>query len=142
MNTMLRSLGSGVVTLPDEGAETRAEAASMSRLIARVGQSGWSLVISCDGPWGPHRVAKPGVLIVARQSGIPVQPWAFSVRPTLRLKRRWDRHIVPLPFGRMRVEEGMQIRVGPRDRVKPLIGVLEAELNRVAELADRRMGET
>ncbi|HSM37821.1 MAG TPA: hypothetical protein VK838_00685 [Candidatus Limnocylindrales bacterium] len=141
MNTMLQALGSGVVTLPDEGAQTRAEAASVSRVMARVGQSGWSLVISCDGPWGPHRVAKPGALIVARESGIPIQPWAISVRPTLRLRKRWDRHIVPLPFGRMRVEEGPQLTVGPRDRVKPLIPALQAELNRVAERADRRMGE-
>lgn len=141
MNTMLRSLGSGVVTLPDEGSQTRAEAASISRVMARVGQSGWSLVISCDGPWGPHRVAKPGVLIVARESGVPILPWAISVRPALRLKGRWDRHIVPLPFARMRVEEGTLLRVGERDRIKPLVGVLQEELMRVAERADRGMGE-
>lgn len=140
MNTMLESLGSGVVTLPAEGMATRSEAASVSRAMARVGQSGWSLVVSCDGPWGPHRVAKPGVLIVARESGLPIQPWAFSVRPTLRLKRRWDRQIVPLPFARMRVEEGTQLRVGERDRIKPLVTVLQGELLRAAERADRRMG--
>lgn len=140
MNTMLESLGSGVVTLPAEGMATRAEAASMSRTMARVGRSGWSLVISCDGPWGPHRVAKPGALIVARESSLPIQPWAISVRPTWRLKRRWDRQIVPLPFARMRVEEGTRLRVGERDRIKPLVTVLQGELMRAAERVDRRMG--
>lgn len=142
MNTMLDGLGSGVVTLPEEGAQSRAEAASVSRLMARVGQSGWSLVISCDGPWGPHRVAKPGALIVARESGIPILPWAISVRPTWRLKRRWDRYIVPLPFARMRVEEGPMIRVGERDRIKPILPQLQSTLLEVAERADRRMGES
>jgi lysophospholipid acyltransferase (LPLAT)-like uncharacterized protein len=142
MNTMLDSLGSGVVTLPAEGMATRVEAANLARVMARVGQSGWSLVISCDGPWGPRRVAKPGALIVARESGIPIQPWAISVRPTWRLRGRWDRHIVPLPFARMHVEQGTQLQVGKRDRIKPLISVLQGELLRVAERADRRMGGT
>jgi lysophospholipid acyltransferase (LPLAT)-like uncharacterized protein len=139
MNTMLRRLGSGVVTLPDEGTASRAEAAALSRTMARIGQSGWSLVISCDGPEGPHRVAKPGVLIVARESGIPIQPWALVMRPPLRLARRWDRQLVPLPFGRMRVVEGEPLQVGPRDRLKPLVLRLQAKLDDVAAEADRRM---
>jgi lysophospholipid acyltransferase (LPLAT)-like uncharacterized protein len=139
MNTMLEALGSGVVTLPDEGEGSRAEAAAMSRLMARVGQSGWSLVISCDGPWGPHRVAKPGVLIVARESGIPIQPWAPVIKPAWRLNGRWDRHLVPTPFCRLRVVEGAPLRVAERQRIKPLLPVLQAELDRIAAEADRRM---
>lgn len=139
MNTMLATLGSAVVTLPDEGQGSRGEAASMSRLMARLGQEGWSMVVSCDGPFGPHRVAKPGVLIVARESGIPIQPWAIVIRPAWRLRGRWDRHIVPTPFCRLRVEEGTALHVGPRERIKPLLPVLQAELERIAALADRRM---
>jgi len=141
MNTMLEKIGSGVVTLPDPDAGRQAEAASLARMMARIGQSGWNLVIACDGPLGPHRVAKPGVLIVARESGLPVQPWALAVRPPLRLKGRWDGHLVPLPFGRIRVYEGRPMEVGPRDRLKPLLAELQAELDRVAQLADARMGE-
>ena len=139
MNTMLEALGSGVVTLPDEGGGTRAEAASMSRTMAQVGRSGWSLFVSCDGPFGPHRVVKPGVLIVARESGIPVLPWAISIRPAFRLTGRWDRHIVPTPFCRLRVHEGEMLRVEERQRIKPLLSTLQAELDRVAVLADARM---
>ncbi len=139
MNTMLEKIGSGVVTLPDPDAGRQAEAASLARMMARIGQSGWNLVIACDGPLGPYRVAKPGVLIVARESGLPVQPWALAVRPAMRLKGRWDRHLVPFPFGRIRVYEGSVLQVGSRDRLKPLLGELQAELVRIAEEADRRM---
>lgn len=141
VNTLLASFGVGVVTLPEEGIETRAEAAGMARTMARVSQSGRSLVVSCDGPWGPHRVVKPGVLIVARESGLPIQPWAISVQPTWRLRGRWDRQIVPLPFSRIRVEEGARLEVGPRERIKPLVQALQDELVTLAERADRRMGE-
>ena len=139
MNTMLRTFGARVVTLPDEGTATRAEAASLTREMARLGRSGASLVISCDGPFGPYRVAKPGVAIVARESGLPIQPWAIAARPPLRLNRRWDRMIVPLPFGRLRVIEGAMVGIGPRDRLKPRLADLQAELDRVQALADDRM---
>ena len=139
MNTMLARFGARVVTLPDEGTATRAEAAALTREMARLGRSGASLVVSCDGPFGPYRVAKPGMAIVAREAGLPVQPWAISARPQLRLTGRWDRMIVPLPFGRMRVHEGTPVHIGGRDRLKPHLVELQAELDRVQAEADRRM---
>jgi lysophospholipid acyltransferase (LPLAT)-like uncharacterized protein len=139
MNTMLRRFGASVVTLPDEGTATRAEAAALTREMAWLGRSGASLVVSCDGPFGPFRVAKPGVTIVARESGLPIQPWAISTRPPFRLRRRWDRMIVPLPFGRMRLFEGTPLLIGPKDRLKPQLAELQAEMDRVQAEADRRM---
>jgi lysophospholipid acyltransferase (LPLAT)-like uncharacterized protein len=139
MNTMLESMGSGVVALPEES--NRAEAAKLARELARIGRDGSSLVVSCDGPTGPYRVAKPGVLIVARESGIPIQPWAVAIRPALRLNGRWDRHLVPVPFCRMRVEEGVPIPIAPREPLKPRVAELQAALDGVQGLADRRMAE-
>lgn len=137
MNTMLESMGSGVVALPQES--NRAEAARLARELARIGREGESLVVSCDGPFGPYRVAKPGVLIVARESGMPIQPWAVAIRPPWRLNGRWDRHLVPLPFCQMRVDEGTQIRIEPREALKPRLTELQAALDGVQALADRRM---
>lgn len=139
MNAMLESIGAGVVTLPEEGRQTRAEAARMTAELARLGREGWSLVVSLDGPFGPLRVAKPGALIVAREAGLPIQPWAVSVRPPLRLKGRWDRMIVPLPFCRIRVHEGAVMRIAPREPVKPRLAELQAQLVHLAAQADRRM---
>jgi lysophospholipid acyltransferase (LPLAT)-like uncharacterized protein len=139
MNTMLESMGSGVVALPEEG--NRAEAAKLAREMARIGREGLSLVVSCDGPLGPYRVAKPGVLIVARAAGIPIQPWAVSIKPPWRLNGRWDSHLVPLPFCRMRVDQGTPIHIAPREPLKPRLAELQSELDRVAALADRRMAK-
>jgi hypothetical protein len=139
MNTMLEKTGSGVVALPAE--QDRAEATRLARELARIGKAGESLVVSCDGPLGPYRIAKPGVLIVARESGIPIQPWAVSIRPAIRLSGRWDRHLVPLPFCRMRVDEGPQIRIAARERLKPRLAEVQAALEAVQSLADRRMAK-
>jgi hypothetical protein len=137
MNAMLRGLDAGSVPLPPEG--DRAGAARLTRDMARLGREGASVVVSPDGPLGPYRRAKPGALIVARESGIPLQPWAVAIRPALRLHRRWDRHIVPLPFSRLRVVQAEPITVHPRERLRPLLARLQASLDGATAEADRRM---
>ena len=134
MNAMLAAIGAGSVPLPAEN--ERAEAARLSRELARLGREGATVAVSPDGPLGPYRRAKPGALIVARESGLPLQPWAVIARPALRLNGRWDRHIVPLPFGRMRVVEAEPIGVGEREPIRPLLARLQAALDEVAERAD------
>jgi lysophospholipid acyltransferase (LPLAT)-like uncharacterized protein len=134
MTAMLAALGTGSVPLPAEG--ERSEAARLSLELARLGREGASPVVSPDGPFGPYRHAKPGALIAARESGLAVQPWAIAVRPAIRLRGRWDRHVVPLPFSRMRVFEGEPISVAQRERLRPALGRLQAELDAVADRAD------
>ena len=137
MNVMLAALAAGSVALPAE--HERAGAARLARDLARLGREGASPVVSPDGPFGPYRRAKPGALIVAREAALPLQPWAVAVRPALRLNGRWDRHVVPLPFCHLRVEEAAPIRVGPRQRLRPLLERLQAALDDAAARADRRM---
>jgi lysophospholipid acyltransferase (LPLAT)-like uncharacterized protein len=134
MNVMLAALDAGSVPLPSP--DERAEAARLSRELARLGREGASLAVSPDGPFGPYRRAKPGALIVARESGLPLQPWAVAARPSLRLNGRWDRHVVPLPFGRMHIVEAEPMNVGAREPIRPLLARLQAALDDVATRAD------
>ena len=134
MNAMLAAIGAGSVPLPAE--DQRAEAARLARELARLGREGATVAVSPDGPLGPYRRAKPGALIVARESGLPLRPWAISFRPSFRLVGRWDRHVVPLPFGRMRVLEAEPIGVGERGPIRPLLVRLQAALDDVAARAD------
>jgi lysophospholipid acyltransferase (LPLAT)-like uncharacterized protein len=134
MNSMLASLGAGSVPLPAEG--ERAEATRLSREMAALGRDGASLAVSPDGPEGPYRRAKPGALIVARASGLRLQPWALHASPAIRLNGRWDRHIVPLPFARLRVEEADPIEVHEREPLRPLLTRLQAALDEVSARAD------
>ena len=138
MNAMLAALGGGSVALPAEG--ERSEAARLSLELARIGREGASPVVSPDGPFGPYRRAKPGALIVARESGLPIQPWAVATRPAIRLNGRWDRHIVPLPFCRLRVFEGRPIVIGPNERLRTKLAELQTELAGVSAAADSAGG--
>jgi len=138
MNAMLAALGAGSIPLPAEN--ERAESTRLAREMARLGREGASLGVSPDGPVGPYRRAKPGALIVARESGLPLQPWAVRASPAIRMRRRWDRHLVPLPFCRLTVVEAPAIVVGPREPLRPLLARLQRELDAVAATADAARG--
>jgi lysophospholipid acyltransferase (LPLAT)-like uncharacterized protein len=136
ITTMFEALPTpvAVMTLPDE--RNRQEGRRLALRLARLAEEGHSLVVTPDGPFGPYRKAKPGALIVARASGLPIVPIGMGVRPALHLHRRWDRQVVPLPFSRIRVVQGEPLQIGPREPIRPYLAALEAELNRVSGLAE------
>ncbi len=59
------------------GSSTRGGVEALRELI-RLGRSGVDLVVTPDGPKGPRQVAKSGVIQLARASGLPIVPLAFS----------------------------------------------------------------
>lgn len=134
ITTILERFDVRVLPLPDES--SRAESRDLALRLARLADAGTSLVVTPDGPFGPYRVAKPGALIVARESGLAIQPWALGARPAFRLDRRWDRHVVPLPFSRLRVVSGERLRVPDSGPLRPSMALLQSALDRVATEVD------
>jgi hypothetical protein len=140
IRTLFESLTRGpvvVLPLPDE--RDAAAARALARGLGDLGASGYSLVVTPDGPWGPYRVAKPGALIVGRQAGLPILPLAVHARPSLRLTRRWDRQLVPLPFSRLDLVVGEAIPLADRAPLRPLTTALQAALDDVTAAAERRL---
>ena len=112
------------------------------RDVLRKVAAGYDFGIAPDGPRGPRRLAKPGVVAAARIGGLPIVPVAFSAAPAWRL-RSWDRTLVPRPFSRGLFVYGRIVRV-PRDASESaqeaLRLELERELDRVTGLADAETG--
>jgi lysophospholipid acyltransferase (LPLAT)-like uncharacterized protein len=95
---------------PARGSSSRGGPAALRQLVRMLAE-GTTAAVLVDGPRGPARVAKTGVIHLARLSGRPIQPVAFSARPALRLSS-WDQSLVPLPFARVVVAYGEPIAVG------------------------------
>jgi len=66
-------------------------------------RNGYSTMINPDGPAGPPKRLKPGVLIMAEQTGVPIIPITMSASATWVLNT-WDKKKMPLPFSRIRIE--------------------------------------
>ena len=86
------------VVLGSGGEEGREAAATLVRLL----REGWSTVILPDGPSGPARALKKGLLHIALESQVPIVPVRFRVERALRWWS-WDRKSIPLPFSQINV---------------------------------------
>jgi lysophospholipid acyltransferase (LPLAT)-like uncharacterized protein len=95
-HVVFRLMGAGHIVLGSSGEEGRRAANQIARLAA----AGYSTTISPDGPYGPPRVLKKGVLHMALQSGVPIVPVTITSSRFIRLKT-WDDKRLPLPFSRI-----------------------------------------
>ena len=59
------------------GSTTRGGASALRRLIV-VGRAGGDVVVTPDGPKGPRQVAQPGVVQLAKATGLPIVPLTFA----------------------------------------------------------------
>lgn len=77
-------------------------------------KKGYSTVVNPDGPRGPVKVLKPGVLIMAERSGLPIIPVTFSSTREYRLNT-WEKKRCPYPFSKITVKYGRPIFVKDAD---------------------------
>ena len=61
------------------GSSTRGGAAALREII-REARAGKNIVFTPDGPKGPPRVVKEGMIMAARATGLPVVPIAFAAK--------------------------------------------------------------
>ncbi|MFO7626766.1 MAG: glycosyltransferase N-terminal domain-containing protein [Candidatus Fermentibacteraceae bacterium] len=121
---LLHSIGYGTV----RGSSSRGGAQAVADLCAALQLK--TCAITPDGPRGPREVPKDGLFIVAKRAGVPVKAIGAAAWPALRLSS-WDRFLVPLPFCRVTVAEGVPIPPGRLSRVS-----VNAEMGRVSALAE------
>lgn len=119
------------------GSSTEGGATGLRQILRKV-REGCDVGLTPDGPRGPRRRVQPGVVAIARLTGLPIIPVTFSASPARRL-RTWDRTLLPKLFSKGVFVYGRPVVV-PRDATpasqeeKRL--ALEAELDRITDHAD------
>jgi len=131
ISTIARSMG----YVPVRGSSSKGGQEALKEMV-RFMKEGKRCAITPDGPRGPRREVKKGVVDLARLTGCPVVPFAFEVEKCWRL-RSWDRFIVPKPFSRAVFVYGEPVLV-PRkggDDDEHLERI-QSELDRVTKVAE------
>ena len=114
----------------------------MLRQLIRRALAGEPVGFLPDGPRGPARAAKPGVIALAAASGVPLVPVGISASPSKRFGS-WDRAMLPLPFARVTCRYGEPIRVPKKatnEALEQLRSELEATLDRMNLQLDAELG--
>ncbi len=66
-------------------------------------RNGYSTMINPDGPRGPIKKLKPGVLIMAKETGVPIIPVTMRAS-SMRVIDTWDKKKMPYPFSKLTVK--------------------------------------
>lgn len=124
ITAVMRHLGLGD---PPRGSSSRGGSVAL-RSVVRALRADGIVALLVDGPRGPRREAKPGIVAAARLSGVPIRPIAVVARPRIRFGS-WDRTQLPLPFARVVLAFGTGLPV-PRECSGHEQETLRAELAR------------
>ena len=104
-------------------------------------EANYNIALTADVP-KRSRVAGLGIIMLARESGRPIMPFAMTTSRFIRLKN-WDRTTINLPFGRGALVGGDIITVPPdadAETMEKSRARLEATLNEATRRAYARVG--
>ncbi|MFP1632703.1 lysophospholipid acyltransferase family protein [Zhengella sp. ZM62] len=121
-----------------------AGASNVARRILRVLASGHCVGLTPDGSRGPRMRVKTGVVELAKLSGCPLVPAAYSCSNAIILSS-WDRFMLPLPLGRGVFIVGTPIevdRMASPAQIEEVRCALEHQMNTLTDTADRTVGRS
>jgi lysophospholipid acyltransferase (LPLAT)-like uncharacterized protein len=95
------------------GSSTRGGARALLGAVKEL-QAGRAVAFTPDGPRGPRRELKPGVVAAAQRGGAVVVPIHAEADRAWRL-HSWDRFMIPKPLTRVWIRYGRPFEVGPGD---------------------------
>ena len=139
---VLRRQGHGVVR-----GSSSAGGAQALREVIRLLRLGYGAVMIADGPKGPPRIlkdgvilaaqrSKPGCILAAKDSGAPLIPIACAFSRALIL-RNWDETAIPYPFSSAVIGYGNPIII-PKEATRVECEVASADLDTAMLELERR----
>lgn len=118
------------------GSSTRGGIVGLRGLV-RAARAGRDLALTPDGPKGPRGEFKPGALLAAQITGLPVVPLAVGASSGWNFKS-WDGFLVPRPLASIRIEY-LPPRFVARSADRSTLARLAAEISRDLNALTQRL---
>ena len=102
-------------------------------------EDGANIATVGDGPRGPRYRLKPGVVMLAKATGVPIIPVTWACNRTFQLHRSWDQLMVPLPFSTIRFRFDTPVHVPTDADARAVVEArrnLESRLQVLTDWAD------
>jgi lysophospholipid acyltransferase (LPLAT)-like uncharacterized protein len=121
---------------PVRGSSSKGGAEAVREIVAEL--DGFHVAITPDGPRGPRRKVKPGILWLAAKTGRPIVPTVGVCDRAWMIKGSWTDLVIPKPFSRVLMLGGPFFRVPvdlQREDLPRHAEALEAEMERLENAA-------
>jgi lysophospholipid acyltransferase (LPLAT)-like uncharacterized protein len=94
-------------------------------------EQGYGVVFTIDGPRGPRYVAKPGPVLLAKKTGVPISCFYIAVERAWILNS-WDQMIIPKPFSQAMIYASGPMYV-PADATDEQMSALHRQMQETLE---------
>ncbi len=104
-------------------------------------EKGSAVAFTIDGPRGPKYVAKPGPVLLARASSMPMAAFYVALSDAWVLKT-WDEFMIPKPFSKALVRVSSKVHVPAQAddmQIRDFHGLLQQALERVTRFAEENV---
>lgn len=128
--------------IPIRGSSSKGGLEALNRLTATVLREKGVAVIVCDGPRPPGRVAKPGIIALARKTGYPILKVRSWGERQYIFNKSWCKLVLVYPFSRVEIWSDPPLFVPPDVRGAALEKYrleVEKRLNDLADLSEDRL---
>lgn len=132
--TAMQILGIGAV----RGSTSRGGATAVRELMNVAKE--YHICITPDGPRGPRRKMKSGIVFLASHTGRAIIPTAYAASRWWSIKGRWTDMRIPKPFSKVILLGGDPIRVPPnlsRDQIENYTALVEQQMRHAQETAEQ-----
>jgi len=123
--------------VPVRGSSSKGAVRGLLGLRREIAQ-GWTVAFTIDGPRGPRFLTKPGPVLLARTSRVPMAVFHIAIENPWILNT-WDRLLIPKPFSKALMRVGTLIPV-PEDleaeQIEHYNQLLQSSLDRVKAYAE------
>lgn len=122
---------------PVRGSASRGGAQATRQLID---QPDLHVCITPDGPRGPRRKMKDGIVYLASRTGRPVVPTTVTATRYWAVPGGWSDMIIPKPFSRVLLLAGEPIEVpldASREEISRITEEIQLEMDRLDEIGQR-----
>lgn len=131
---MVSFVSKKVGLFPVRGSSSRGGREARDELVERL-KSGMNAAITVDGPKGPRRIPKAGIVDISRKTGSPIVPIICLGRSYWTLAKAWDQTRIAKPFTKILVLYRRPILV-PKDLTASEFERLRALVGEELEMGD------
>lgn len=131
---ILRKFGWGLI----KGSSKRGGTRALIEMIRKV-KEGYNVAFTPDGPTGPAKKIKPGIIYLAQKTGIPIVPLGVAAYPKNNLKS-WDSFMLPNFFAQASLVFGELFWVD-KELTEEEINEKTAELEKILSSLDNEAGQ-
>ncbi|WP_162847926.1 lysophospholipid acyltransferase family protein [Mariprofundus erugo] len=118
------------------GSSTRGGGRALIEMIRKCRDEGADIGISPDGPKGPREKVKPGIVLLAKKSGVKICPVIWATRSSWRISSSWDHFYIPKPFTRGVFVFGEPLFIAPDASDSGSLVRVQSAMDTTCQIAD------